>query len=67
MKHNYFKVCEWCGAHLDPAERCDCRGADRKEQEPFFFRPGRIAANAVTMTAELRHKERNGEYGRVTV
>ena len=25
MKHFYFKICECCGAHLDPGERCDCR------------------------------------------
>ena len=21
----YYKICEYCGAHLDPGERCDCR------------------------------------------
>jgi len=25
MKHFYFKICECCGAHLDPGEQCDCR------------------------------------------
>ena len=40
MKHNYFKVCELCGAHLDPGEKCDCRGADRKERKPSFFPAG---------------------------
>lgn len=23
---SYYKTCPHCGAHLDPAERCDCRG-----------------------------------------
>lgn len=22
---SYFKVCEHCGAHLDPQEECDCQ------------------------------------------
>lgn len=21
---NYYNVCPYCGAHLDPGERCDC-------------------------------------------
>lgn len=24
MRRNYFEVCQKCGAHLDPGERCDC-------------------------------------------
>lgn len=24
-KKTYYKVCEYCGAHLDPGEKCDCR------------------------------------------
>jgi len=24
MRDHYFKVCENCGAHLDPCEACDC-------------------------------------------
>ena len=24
MKRNYFEVCQKCGAHLDPGEKCDC-------------------------------------------
>lgn len=27
MGKQYFKVCECCGARLDPGERCDCRRA----------------------------------------
>lgn len=26
----YYRTCEFCGVHLDPGERCDCR----KDQEP---------------------------------
>lgn len=25
MKHTYFHLCPYCGAALDPGERCDCR------------------------------------------
>ena len=35
-----YKVCPYCGAHLDPGERCDCKeqqgerqSAAEKEQE----------------------------------
>lgn len=24
MQHTYFTTCPYCGAHLDPGERCDC-------------------------------------------
>lgn len=24
MKHTYFTTCPYCGATLDPGERCDC-------------------------------------------
>ena len=26
-KHPYFTTCPYCGAHLDPGERCDCAHA----------------------------------------
>lgn len=25
MKNEYFETCPYCGAHLDPGERCDCK------------------------------------------
>ena len=25
---NYYKTCPHCGAHLDPAEVCDCRAKE---------------------------------------
>lgn len=27
MKKHYGRTCEYCGANLDPGERCDCRKA----------------------------------------
>lgn len=26
---DYFKTCQYCGAHLDPGERCTCREENR--------------------------------------
>lgn len=26
---NYYKTCPYCGANLDPGERCDCAGGNR--------------------------------------
>lgn len=26
-KDTYYDVCPFCGAHLDPGERCDCKEA----------------------------------------
>lgn len=31
-RHNPFRTCPLCGAHLDPGERCDCQ--DEKEEAP---------------------------------
>lgn len=25
MRTTFYGVCEHCGAHLDPGERCDCK------------------------------------------
>lgn len=26
----YYRICEYCGAYLDPGESCDCSGYDVK-------------------------------------
>ena len=31
MGKHYYTTCPYCGAHLDPGERCDC--LDRTEEE----------------------------------
>lgn len=33
MKKTYFSQCAYCGARLDPGERCDCRKA-KLERKP---------------------------------
>lgn len=25
IEYRYYRVCPYCGAHLDPGEKCDCR------------------------------------------
>lgn len=32
---SFYNVCPKCGAHLDPAERCECENAEQ-EQEKIF-------------------------------
>ena len=29
----YYRICEYCGAALDPCERCDCRDEEAQEDE----------------------------------
>ena len=29
----YYRICERCGAHLDPGETCDCQWIDEPEME----------------------------------
>ena len=29
----YNYICEYCGAHLDPSEKCDCGLSDVAEQD----------------------------------
>lgn len=38
-KRTYYTVCEACGAHLDPGEKCDCRKA-KEETFPFTGKKG---------------------------
>lgn len=28
----YYKICPFCGAHLDSCERCDCQDEARKSE-----------------------------------
>lgn len=34
----YYKVCSFCGAHLDPGEKCDCRRAIKETNRNRNFR-----------------------------
>lgn len=46
-KHTYFHTCPWCGAALDPGERCDC-------QDPPGDHPGRWPEPKYTPTKKER-------------
>lgn len=35
----YFKTCEYCGAALDPGERCDCRKAKAARRPHINTKP----------------------------
>lgn len=45
-KAHMFRVCEYCGARLDPGEHCDCRQAkaDRKPEKTSIKKPNRREA-----------------------
>jgi len=38
-KRTYYRICEACGAHLDPGEKCDCRKT-KEETFPFIGKEG---------------------------
>ncbi len=40
-----YKTCPYCGAHLDPGERCDCPGA---KKEVALLQQSRPLANGTT-------------------
>ncbi len=31
----FYRPCPYCGANLDPGERCDCRMDEKKEADPM--------------------------------
>ena len=35
-----YRVCEYCGAHLDFGERCDCQGCRRVQADMAARREG---------------------------
>ncbi len=32
----YFRICEHCGAYLDPGETCDCAERSRKKSSDYM-------------------------------
>lgn len=41
-KVSYYRVCQKCGAHIDPGERCDCTGETTAEPTGAAVELGRI-------------------------
>lgn len=35
---SYYRKCQYCGAHLDPGERCDCKNEQKPEQKPQIIK-----------------------------
>ena len=50
----FFKPCPYCGAHLDPGEKCDCSGAKKETALLQQRRPQ--ANNPVSSLANLRQE-----------
>lgn len=50
----YFETCPWCGAHLDPGERCDCPES-MEEYRPRKRRMRWLGGYDYQMT-EVRHE-----------
>lgn len=57
-----YRVCPYCGAHLDFGEICDCRN-DEKEAAPAG--PGTTSGKIPKPSVAVRPQEvkRNGRYG----
>lgn len=32
----FYKTCRFCGAHLDPGERCECRNEEITKKQRFM-------------------------------
>ena len=41
----YYRTCPYCGAHLDPGERCDCREDEKTAADAGNIDNGEKAPN----------------------
>jgi len=58
-----FRTCEYCGASLDPGERCDCREEEEQKHQKveMLYRTSRDGQ--VTMIfGGLRYADSDGRY-----
>lgn len=55
----YYRICERCGAHLDPGETCDCEAVDVPEMEMLFSkrRPARVGYEMDSYAREVEQHE----------
>ena len=44
----YYRVCPFCGAHLDPGERCDCQ--EKEEDRSGAANAGTVQENTTAYT-----------------
>ncbi len=56
----YYKICEYCEAHLDPNERCNCRddigSAVKTEPERCTLR------TVIAVDTEFEERSKSGNY-----
>lgn len=47
----FYKTCRFCGAHLDPGERCECRNEEiiKKKRFMSFFECGKDGQKQIKM------------------
>lgn len=56
-----FRTCPYCGAHLDPAEKCDCletQEAQEAEKKSQARREAQLAALHADLEKDKERKER---------
>ena len=62
----YYRICERCGAHLDPEERCECLEKDKCQssvEEDWRLRgPGLCVGYRSIMESDLYRAMRHGVY-----
>lgn len=50
----YYNECQYCGAHLDPGEPCDCQEEKEKKRNSNLFK--RHYNNLFEYMEELEHE-----------
>ena len=55
----YYRICPYCGAHLDPGERCDCQGKEMAARDAADILGGRnrkepMETNSVSIIADRK-------------
>ena len=53
-KNTYYKLCSYCGAALDPGEKCDC------QTERLYFSGKKGKERKIKNDSKRRHSRRLG-------
>ena len=54
----YYRVCPYCGSHLDPGERCDCQDKEEAAQGAANALDGKVEhANHAVSTSIMNETE----------
>ena len=54
---SFFKVCPYCGSHLDPNELCDCRAKEEAPASASNAGEGGAEQNLTTVSASHDSRE----------